>query len=99
MDKWLCAVDVATDDEFTGPVNLGDPREFTIREVAEKVVEMTGSRSKLIEKPLPADDPMQRQPDIGLPREKLDWSPAVELKTGWPRRSPISTRFSAMMRS
>lgn len=63
-------------------LKLGDPREFTIREFAEKVVEMTGSRSKLIEKPLPAGDPLQRQPDIGLAREKLDWSPTVELKAG-----------------
>ena len=68
--------------EFTGPVNLGNPREFTIRELAEKVVTMTGSRSKLIEKPLPADDPMQRQPDITLARQELAWQPGVALDDG-----------------
>jgi len=69
-------------DDFTGPVNLGNPDEFTIRELAEKVVAMTGSRSKLICKPLPADDPQQRQPDITLAREELDWEPKVKLEEG-----------------
>ncbi len=75
-------VDLSQDDDFTGPINLGNPRGFTNRELAEIVVAMTGSRSNLVEKPLPADDPMQRQPNIGLARDKLDWSPAVELKAG-----------------
>ncbi len=69
-------------EELTGPVNLGNPNEFTIRELAEKVIELTGAGSKLIFKPLPEDDPKQRQPDISLARTKLDWAPSVELKEG-----------------
>ena len=67
---------------FTGPVNLGNPHEFTIRELAELVVEMTGSKSKLVTMPLPADDPAQRRPDITLAGEKLGWRPRVELREG-----------------
>lgn len=67
---------------FTGPVNLGNPREFSIRELAEKVVAMTGSTSEIIEKPLPNDDPAQRQPDIGLAKTKLDWEPGIQLEQG-----------------
>ncbi|MBK1885445.1 UDP-glucuronic acid decarboxylase family protein [Marinobacter sp. DY40_1A1] len=69
-------------EELTGPVNLGNPNEFTILELAEKVIELTGSASKLIFKPLPEDDPKQRQPDISLATEKLDWAPSVELAEG-----------------
>ena len=71
-----------TDDDFLGPVNLGNPVEFTIRELAEKVVEMTGSKSELVFKPLPADDPMQRKPDITLAREKMGWDPDIQLQDG-----------------
>ncbi len=71
-----------TPDDFTGPVNLGNPSEFTIRELAEKVVELTGSRSPLIHLPLPSDDPRQRQPDIGLARQSLDWEPQTPLEIG-----------------
>ena len=71
-----------TEDEFIGPVNLGNPGEFTIRELAEKTLQMTGSRSELIQMPLPADDPTQRQPDISLAREKLGWAPAIKLDEG-----------------
>ena len=71
-----------TPDDFTGPVNIGNPREFTIRQLAELVVEMVGSKSRLIWKPLPADDPMQRQPDITLAREVLDWQPTMPLEAG-----------------
>ena len=71
-----------SEDSFTGPVNTGNPGEFTIRQLAETVIELTGSGSQLIEKPLPADDPRQRQPDITLAREKLDWEPQVELREG-----------------
>jgi UDP-glucuronate decarboxylase len=67
---------------FTGPVNLGNPNEFTIRQLAEKVIAMTGSKSKIIEKPLPSDDPTQRQPDIGLARSKLGWEPDIQLEQG-----------------
>ncbi len=71
-----------TEDEFIGPVNLGNPGEFTIRELAEKTLEMTGSRSELVTKPLPQDDPTQRQPDITLAREKLGWAPVIKLDEG-----------------
>lgn len=73
---------MATGDDFTGPVNLGNPGEFTIMELAEKVVAMTGSRSKIEVRPLPFDDPRQRQPDIGLARSVLDWEPKVPLEQG-----------------
>ena len=69
-------------DEMTGPVNIGNPNEFTIRELAELVIEITGCQSKLIQKPLPADDPMQRQPIIDVAREKLGWEPKVQLREG-----------------
>ncbi|WP_114965643.1 UDP-glucuronic acid decarboxylase family protein [Alkalilacustris brevis] len=70
---------------FTGPVNLGNPGEFTIRELAEKVIALTGSRSKLTFHPLPQDDPMQRCPDIGLARRELGWEPKVALEEGLGR--------------
>jgi UDP-glucuronate decarboxylase len=67
---------------FPGPVNLGNPNEFTIRELADKVVELTGSRSPIVAKPLPSDDPLQRQPDIALAKERLGWTPKVQLDQG-----------------
>ena len=67
---------------FTGPVNLGNPNEFTIRQLAEKVIAMTGSKSEIVEKPLPDDDPTQRQPDISLARSKLGWEPDIQLEQG-----------------
>lgn len=73
---------MATEDSFIGPVNVGNPGEFTIKELAEKVIEMTGSRSKLLYKPLPADDPAQRKPDIALAQEKLGWAPKICLEEG-----------------
>ena len=73
---------MGTGPELTGPVNLGNPREFTILELAEKVVKMTGSRSKIVFKPLPPDDPVQRQPDIALARKTLSWEPTVALEDG-----------------
>lgn len=69
-------------DHFTGPVNLGNPGEFTILELAEKVIKMTGSRSKVIFEPLPQDDPLQRKPDISLAQEKLGWEPKIHLEEG-----------------
>jgi len=71
-----------TPEDFTGPVNIGNPNEFTILELAENVIELTNSKSKLIFLPLPEDDPMQRQPDITLAKKMLDWEPIVSLKTG-----------------
>ncbi len=73
---------MATGDDFIGPVNIGNPGEFTIRELAEKVIQLTGASSKIIFMPLPADDPMQRQPDIGLARTKLGWEPKIDLEEG-----------------
>ncbi|MGE9292122.1 MAG: UDP-glucuronic acid decarboxylase family protein [Puniceicoccales bacterium] len=70
------------DQDFTGPCNIGNPGEFTIRELAEKVIELTGSSSKLVFEPLPSDDPKQRKPDITLAREKLGWEPTVALEEG-----------------
>lgn len=69
-------------DDFTGPVNLGNPVEFTIKELAEKVIEMTNSKSKLTLNPLPQDDPKQRQPDITLAKKELDWEPKIKLEEG-----------------
>ncbi len=69
-------------DDVTGPVNLGNPGEFTIAELAHLVIEMTGSKSKLVNKELPSDDPKQRCPDITLAKEKLDWEPKVDLQQG-----------------
>lgn len=69
-------------DGFIGPVNLGNPSETTILEFAQRIVRLTGSSSKIVFKPLPADDPKQRQPDIRLATEKLDWSPSVHVEDG-----------------
>jgi UDP-glucuronate decarboxylase len=71
--------------DFTGPVNLGNPVEFTIRELAEKVIAMTGAKSALVQEPLPADDPRQRQPDISLALARLGWEPTVALEAGLQR--------------
>ncbi len=73
---------MATADDFAGPVNTGNPGEFTIRELAEKILAMTGSSSTLTCKPLPSDDPLQRRPDISLAREVLDWEPKISLEEG-----------------
>ena len=74
-----------TPDEFTGPINIGNPREFTIRQLAEHVLRLTQSKSRLVFKDLPVDDPRQRQPDIALAKEILGWSPSVELAEGLER--------------
>ncbi len=71
-----------TGDDFTGPVNLGNPDEFTIMELARKVIELTGSKSKMVFKPLPSDDPMQRQPNISLAKKTLGWKPQIKLEEG-----------------
>ncbi len=69
-------------DDFIGPVNIGNPTEFTILELAEKVIQLTGSKSRLIFKPLPEDDPMQRQPIIELAKKELGWEPKIQLEEG-----------------
>ncbi|MBQ5403851.1 MAG: SDR family oxidoreductase [Bacteroidales bacterium] len=73
---------MATDDNLTGPINIGNPEEFTIRELAEKIIDLTGSKSKIIYKPLPKDDPVRRKPDIRLAMEKLSWQPSTPLDEG-----------------
>ncbi|MXN91978.1 NAD-dependent epimerase/dehydratase family protein [Flavobacterium sp. Sd200] len=73
---------MATPKGFTGPVNIGNPHEFTMLELAQNVIELTGSSSKLTYKPLPQDDPKQRQPDISLAKKELDWEPKVQLREG-----------------
>ncbi len=79
---------MGTEKDFAGPVNMGNPGEFTIGELAARVVDMTGSRSKIIHEPLPADDPRQRRPDIALAREKLGWEPRITLEEGLARTIP-----------
>ena len=74
-----------TEDDFTGPVNLGNPNEFSIQELAKKIIAMTGSSSKIVFKSLPNDDPKQRQPDITLAKKKLGWEPTIELEDGLSR--------------
>jgi len=72
-------------DDFSGPVNIGNPNEFSIMELAGKVIELTGSKSKIIYQPLPEDDPLQRQPDIALAKERLGWEPKTQLEEGLKR--------------
>lgn len=74
--------------DFVGPVNLGNPSEFTIKELAELIISMSGSNSSLVNKPLPSDDPTQRKPDISLAREKLQWEPQVALSEGLEKTIP-----------
>jgi UDP-glucuronate decarboxylase len=76
---------MATEDAFTGPVNLGNPQEFTVRQLAEEILAITGSRSTIAHQPLPADDPRQRQPNIALAKAILGWTPTVQLKEGLER--------------
>jgi UDP-glucuronate decarboxylase len=83
-------------DEITGPVNLGNPREFTVRELAEKIISLTGSSSSLVFKPLPQDDPRQRQPDISLARKQLAWEPKIPLEQGLTQTIEY---FNALLRN
>lgn len=73
---------MASNDSFTGPVNIGNPNEFTILQLAEVVIALTNSKSKIVQMPLPADDPAQRQPNIDLARRELNWEPKVQLQEG-----------------
>jgi len=82
-------------DDFVGPVNLGNPGEFTILELAEKVIELTDSRSKIVFRSLPSDDPKQRQPDIQVAREKLEWEPEIPLEEGLKHTTAY---FEALLR-
>ena len=80
IDGFIALMD--TGDEVTGPVNLGNPNEFTILELAEKVIALTGSKSELVNNPLPSDDPLQRQPDIDAAKALLGWEPGIQLEKG-----------------
>ena len=80
IDGFLVLMD--TGDEITGPINLGNPNEFTIKELAEKVIELTNSKSSLASSPLPSDDPLQRQPDIREAKLRLNWEPKIQLEEG-----------------
>jgi UDP-glucuronate decarboxylase len=90
----FCYVDDLTDalvrlmgspDDFVGPVNIGNPREFTIVELARKIIGLVGARSELVYKSLPSDDPLQRQPDISLAKKHLRWEPSIDLDQGLER--------------
>jgi UDP-glucuronate decarboxylase len=81
-------------DDFTGPVNIGNPRELTMLELAEAVIKQTKSKSKLVFKPLPSDDPKQRQPNIGLAKKQLDWEPKINLEEGLARTIAYFRTFS-----
>jgi UDP-glucuronate decarboxylase len=83
-------------DEVTGPINLGNPGEFTIETLARTIIELTGSHSKLVFAPLPSDDPLQRQPDIALARSALHWEPTIELREGLTRTIAY---FDTLLRS
>jgi UDP-glucuronate decarboxylase len=85
---------------FTGPINIGNPQEFTILQLAETLIRMTGSASPIIFRPLPQDDPIQRRPDIALAREKLGWEPRIPLSEGLEKtiayfRKVIENDFAA----
>ena len=90
-------------DGFTGPVNLGNPEEFTVLELAEKIIELTGSQSRIVYKPLPRDDPMKRKPNIELAKKRLGWKPTIGLEEGlqntihfFQMSSDVSNRLSAL---
>jgi UDP-glucuronate decarboxylase len=82
-----------TGPDVTGPTNIGNPNEFTVRELAEKVIELTGSSSKIVEEPLPQDDPKQRQPDISKAKRELGWEPTVQLEQGLTKTIDYFRKF------
>jgi len=83
-----------TEDDFTGPINLGNPEEFMILELAEKVIKLTGAKSKIKHAELPLDDPRQRQPDIALAKKSLGWEPKIELEKGLKKTIEYFENFS-----
>jgi UDP-glucuronate decarboxylase len=80
-------------DDFIGPVNIGNPVEFTIKELAQMVIELTNTKSELIFEPLPGDDPTQRCPDISMAKKVLDWEPKVQLEEGLRKTIPYFEKF------
>jgi UDP-glucuronate decarboxylase len=91
IDGFIALMD--TGEEVTGPVNLGNPNEFTILELAEKVIALTGSKSELVNNPLPSDDPLQRQPDIDAAKALLGWEPGIQLEEGLKSTIDYFTRM------
>ncbi len=85
IDDLISAMVKAMNQEYIGPINIGNPKEFTIKELAERTIQLTGSKSKLVFKELPVDDPCRRKPDISLAKEKLSWEPKVSLDEGLVR--------------
>jgi UDP-glucuronate decarboxylase len=83
-------------DHVTGPINIGNPGEFTIRQLAEAVLQMVGGKSQLVMMPLPQDDPKQRQPDITLARQMLGWEPKIKLEVGLGRTIEYFRKFLAL---
>jgi UDP-glucuronate decarboxylase len=84
-----------SDASITGPINLGNPGEFSVLELAYAVLDLTGSRAKVVHKALPSDDPKQRRPDISKAKQLLDWEPKIPLKEGLIRTIPYFEQFSA----
>jgi len=80
-----CVRMMESDDDFVGPVNIGNPKDFTMLELAEEVIRLTGTKSRIVYKPLPSDDPRQRKPDISLAKEKFGWQPTIPLEEGLPK--------------
>lgn len=81
-------------DGFTGPVNLGNPGEFTMKQLADKIIELTESKSKIVYMPLPTDDPVKRRPDISLAKKELGWEPAVNLEEGLKKTIKYFEQFT-----
>lgn len=80
-------------DDITGPINIGNPDEFTILELAQKIIQLTGSKSEIVFQPLPQDDPQQRRPDITLAKKQLDWEPKLKLEDGLPKTIEYFRQF------
>ena len=80
---------MGTEDDFTGPVNVGNPFEFSILDLANMIIDLTGSKSKLIYNALPSDDPIQRQPDISIAKKMLGWEPKIQLEEGLLKTIPF----------
>jgi len=83
-----------TSDDFPGPVNIGNPTEFTMAELADQVLSLTGSTSKIVHMPIPSDDPRQRRPDLALAKEKLDWEPSIALRDGLEKTIAYFSQFA-----
>jgi dTDP-glucose 4,6-dehydratase len=92
VDDEVAGLIALLDSGYVGPVNIGNPNEFTVRELAEVVIDVTGSSSELVFEPLPVDDPAQRKPDIGLARRELGWEPKVQLREGIERTAAYFRR-------